>query len=136
LLRKDLRTLTLRQPVLVVFDTYEDAADNKTVVNWLNQFLTEVETALGLIVIVAGQSLPDYRKASWGDLVLHLPLNHITEIAHWEPWTRQRYPNFEMSSHLHTLLLVSDGRPSLMVAAFESIFQKASLADGSHPRSP
>ena len=43
LLRAELRAQ--RQPVLVIFDTYEHAADNQTVADWLNQhLLTEVES--------------------------------------------------------------------------------------------
>ena len=65
LLRKDLRAL--RQPVLIIFDSYEDVAENKTVADWLcHQLLNEIETALGLAVIVAGQRVPDPKRAFWG----------------------------------------------------------------------
>jgi hypothetical protein len=121
LLRKDLRYL--RQAVLVIFDGYEDAADNKTVVDWLTQlFLPEVETAFGLTVIVAGQKVPDWNKASWRDLVCYLPLEPITEIEDWEPWVKRRYPAFlEKGAHLRTVLLGARGNPMLISSFCEAI---------------
>jgi hypothetical protein len=121
LLRKDLRAL--RQPILVVFDTYEDAAGNRPVADWLNlQLLTEVETALGLSVIVAGQRVPDYGKAVWRHLALHLPLSPITEIEHWQPWVQRRYPEFQQKgAHLPTVLMMANGNPLVISSACEAI---------------
>jgi hypothetical protein len=121
LLRKDLRTL--REPVLVVFDTYEHIATNKTVADWLNQqFLVEVETAPGLAVIIAGQEVPQYRSAGWRDLALHLPLSPITEIEHWTPWVEQHYPEFRnKGADLPTVLMISKGNPMVTSRTCEAI---------------
>jgi SEFIR domain-containing protein len=76
LLCKDLRAL--RQPVFLILDSYEDAADNKPVADWLNQqLLTEVENAFSLAVVVAGQRVPDLAKVGWRDLARHLRLEPI-----------------------------------------------------------
>jgi hypothetical protein len=113
LLCKDLRAL--RRPVLFIFDSYEDADVNKTVTDWLNQqFLTEVETALSLAVIVAGQKVPDFPNALWRDLALHLPLEPITELEHWEGWVLRHYPSFKEKGDLLTALKLSHGNPSVM----------------------
>jgi hypothetical protein len=121
LLRKDLRAL--HRPVLVVFDSYEGAADNKPVADWLNQqFLTEVETALGLAVIIAGQRVPDYNRVGWRDLVLHIPLNPIIEIEHWQPWVERHYPKFrEKAGDLRTVVLGSEGNPMAVSRFCEAI---------------
>jgi hypothetical protein len=121
LLRKDLRAL--RQPIMVVFDTYEDAAENRAVSDWLNlQFLSEVETALGLSVIVAGQRVPDFGRAIWGGLAFHLPLSPITEIEHWQPWIEQRYPEFtQKGAHLPTVLMIANGNPLVISGFCEAI---------------
>jgi hypothetical protein len=84
LLRKDLRGL--RQPVLIIFDTYEGCVGNKPVLDWLDQqFLSEVETALGLAVIVAGQEVADTKGARWREWARHFALEPITEIEQWDP---------------------------------------------------
>lgn len=121
LLRKDLRAL--RQPVLVVLDHYEDVAGNKSVADWLNQqLLTEVETALGLTVIVAGQKVPERTGAGWRDLARSLSLGPITQIEHWERWIARRYPDFQdKGAHLPTVLMFTRGNPSLVAAACEAI---------------
>jgi hypothetical protein len=125
LLRKGLRGL--RQPVLVIFDTYEGCVGNQIVVDWISQqFLIEVETALGLTVIVAGQRVPDYNGARWQDQARHFALKPITEIEHWEPWVKQHHPDFQDKRvDLHTLIRATEGKPSLMSSLFETISKSA-----------
>ncbi len=117
LLRKDLRAL--RQPVLLIFDGYnKDVADNKAVADWLNQhLLAEVETALGLAVIVAGQRVPDFVNAGWRDLARYLPLEPITKVEDWEPWIARRYPDFRDKGDLLTILKLARGNPGVVSAS-------------------
>ena len=121
LLRKDLRGL--RQPVLVIFDTYEGCAGNKPVVEWLDQqFFTEVETALRLAVIVAGQQVPDYKGARWRDQARHFALTPIIEEEHWKPWIEQHHPGFyNKGAHLQTVLWFAQGNPAVVSSACETI---------------
>jgi hypothetical protein len=121
LLRKDLRAL--RQPVLVVFDHYEDVARNKVVTDWLNeQFLPEVETSLGLAVIVGGQEVPDRMAAAWRDLSRPLSLGPITQLEPWERWIARRYPAFrDKGAHLPTVLMFARGNPGVVAAVCEAI---------------
>jgi hypothetical protein len=121
LLRKDMRSL--RKPVLVTFDTYEGCVGNQTVVDWMNQqFLTEVETALGLAVIVAGQRVPDYNGARWRDQARHLALKPITEIEQWQGWVEQHYPDFQKKgADLNTIMMFAQGNPAVVSSACETI---------------
>jgi hypothetical protein len=115
LLRKDLRAL--RKPVLLVFDAYEGAADNKIVADWVNyQLLAEVETALSLLVILAGQRVPDLTKANWRDLARHLSLEPITALEPWEKWVARYYPNLKDKGDLPTILKLAAGSPLLMAS--------------------
>jgi hypothetical protein len=122
LLRKDLRSL--RQPALLAFDGYDkDVVDSKAVSGWLSQqLLAEVETALGLAVIVAGQEVPDYANAGWRDLARVLPLEPITRVEDWEPWINRRLPGFrQKGAHLPTVLMATRGYPALVKATCEAI---------------
>ncbi|HEV3315840.1 MAG TPA: SEFIR domain-containing protein [Candidatus Angelobacter sp.] len=113
MLRKDLRGL--RQPVLLIFDSYEAGAANQFIADWLSQqLLTEVGTALGLAVIISGQKAPDFANAGWRELARHLPLTPITEIEHWQVWVSRRYPAFHDKGDLLTLLKLAEGNPSAM----------------------
>jgi len=121
LLRKDLRAL--QQPVLIIFDSYEDVAENKTVADWLcQQLLNEIETALGLAVIVAGQTVPDSASAFWRELARHVLLGPITELEYWEPWIERRYPSFRhKGAHLPTVLMIAHGNPAVIATSCEAI---------------
>lgn len=122
LLRKDLRAL--RRPTLLVFDAFDkQVLDNKTVSDWLNQqLLVEVETALALAVIVAGQETPNYVRAAWRDLARHVPLAPIKETAAWEPWIHRHYPTFrEKGAHILTVLMAAEGNPAVVSASCEAI---------------
>jgi hypothetical protein len=124
LLRKDLRAL--RRPVLVMLDSYERAADNGPVADWVSrQLLPEVETALSLAVVVAGQQVPRTSGTTWRDLARQITLEPITDIAHWEPWLRRRYPGFDAASHLPTILTLTDGNPATVSVYCETIARKA-----------
>jgi hypothetical protein len=112
LLRKDLRAL--RRPVLLIFDSYESAADNTVMADWINQqLLAEIETSLALAAIVAGQKVPNSMAAGWRDLARHLVLGPITELEPWKQWAAPRYPRLE-ERDLVTLLRATKGLPSLM----------------------
>jgi hypothetical protein len=121
LLKKDLRAK--RQPVLVIFDNYEDVAGNKPVVDWLDQqFFPEVETSLGLAVIVAGQQIPEYSNVKWREFVRHLRLQPITEIEHWVSRVDQHFPDFrKKGADLRTVLMITQGDPLLVSSCCEAI---------------
>jgi SEFIR domain len=115
LLRKDLRAL--RQPVLLIFDSYDKhVSENRLVADWLSQqLLVEVETALALGVVVAGQEAPDFERAVWRDLARHLPLSPITDPEHWEPWVARHYPDLQRKgAHLPTVLMIAEGNPGVV----------------------
>jgi hypothetical protein len=123
LLRKDLRAL--RRPVLAIFDTYEEIAENPTLADWLTQqFLPEVERALGLAVIIAGQRVPPHASATWGALARHIEMQPITDIAQWEPWIERRYPGFDKDTHLATVLALADGNPATVATYCDALAKK------------
>ncbi|HMO66406.1 MAG TPA: TIR domain-containing protein [Verrucomicrobiota bacterium] len=121
LLRRDLRDL--RRPVFVLFDHFEDVAENRTVADWLTQhFLPEVETALGLAVIVAGQRVPDHAAAIWGGLARHVLLQPIDELEHWELWVGRKFPGLkDKGAHLPTILMLARGNPSVVANSCRAI---------------
>jgi hypothetical protein len=119
-LRKDLRAL--RQPVLFIFDSYEDVAGNQSIANWLNvQFLADLGSAPAVAVIIAGQKVPDHIHASWRDLVRYFSLSVITEAEHWNPWISRRYPDLHKKGDFNTILKAAQGQPSLIVTLCEAL---------------
>jgi len=118
-LRKDLRAL--RQPMLFIFDSYEDAAENQNIVDWLNvQFLGDLASAPAVAVIIAGQKTPERANTNWRELARHFSFTPITELVHWKEWASRRYPNVQEGA-LDILLKATGGQPSLMTSLCEGI---------------
>jgi hypothetical protein len=108
------------------FDTHEQAADNRSVADWLGQqLLAEVETALGLTVVVAGQRVPPMAGAPWRDLARHIPLQPIAGAEHWVPWLERRHPGIDHGRHLETILLATAGHPATISTLCEAIARNA-----------
>jgi hypothetical protein len=118
-LRKDLRAL--RRPILVVFDSYEGC--NKPIADWISQqFLPEVETALGLAVIVAGQDVPDCTMSPWRDLVAQFALGPINNAEDWGTWIERHFPQLrQKGADLRTVLMFAQGNPMVVSRACEVI---------------
>jgi len=113
-LLQDLRAL--RRPVVLLFDGYEVAAENKAIADWIGQqILNEVETTLSLAVIVAGKSVPDFAQAGWRDLVRHIRLEPILEVKPWQEWFALRNPGFQDLDHLRSIVKIANGIPAAMV---------------------
>lgn len=124
LLRKDLRGL--RRPFLLLFDSYDqNVTDNVIIADWINQhILYEIETALAMTVIVAGQKTPDFANAGWRDFSRHINLEPITDISHWEPWIKNRYPGFvAKGADLRTVIMVAHGNPAVVSTTCEAILK-------------
>ena len=125
LLRQELRAL--REPVLVILDTYEKVCDLAELSDWIeHQFLTEVPNCPALLVVIAGQKMPDLAKVAWRDHTQHFELGPIPERRHWEAWLQQHSP--ELLSHLETLLLLTRGHPGNMRANLDTIRASLGLA--------
>ena len=114
LLCKDLRSL--RQPILIILDTYENAARVQALADWVcYQLLSEVERSLALAVIVAGQLCPDPSSAPWRGFARCLSLGPIKEAANWVPWIDRQYPDFQsLKVDIHTLVMAADGVPKTL----------------------
>ncbi|HNK03975.1 MAG TPA: TIR domain-containing protein [Accumulibacter sp.] len=121
LLRKDLRAL--RQPVLLLFDHYEDVAGNPQLSDWLSfELLEEVERSPALAVIVAGKQLPERNRGNWHELARHLQLGPIADADAWQPWVARRHPQFaERQADLSTILMLAEGHPAAVASFCQTI---------------
>lgn len=119
-LHKDLRAT--REPVLLIFDTYEDIATNRSIAEWLNvQFLADLGSAPAVAVLIAGQAVPNSSRASWCDLARQFTLAPIIDLEPWKEWVDRRYPDFHQKGDLGTILKGAKGQPSLIVTLCEAI---------------
>jgi hypothetical protein len=77
----------LRRPVLMLFDTFEQAPTE--VQAWLEgPFLTRTVQTPSLRVLIAGQTVPDRNNIEWGHCCVHQDLPGVPEAPHWLPVLR------------------------------------------------
>jgi hypothetical protein len=121
LLRKDLRALC--EPLVVVLDHFEGAADNKVVLTWVqSQLLAEVATSLSLAVIIGGQDMSSFEKQPWPDLICRYQLEPIISIEDWETWFGRRYPAVPLDrSKVELMVKLAHGNPSRMAVFAETL---------------
>jgi hypothetical protein len=85
---EDLRRQT--KPVLLIFDTYEQATDE--VRRLLESLvLLRLADAPAVVVVIAGREVPDHNKYLWRNVAQHLPLGPIDEPSHWREYVRRRW---------------------------------------------
>ncbi len=124
LLIKDLRAL--RRPVLFILDTYQKAAP--VYQEWAcSNLLAEVERALSVAVIVAGQpQLPPVEDARWQSVARALPLGPIRRLQDWESWVKRRYPNVKLD--ISTVLNLSRGVPKTFSDYYRLMAEQGPIA--------
>jgi len=119
----------LREPFLVVFDTYEQA--NADIQEWLSgPFLARAATAGPLRVVIAGQCVPDKHNIEWGHCCHEHRLYGVPEAKHWLPVIEAsgRYiPNESPLNWLAGVCHALGGRPAAIVQVIAGLPQRKDL---------
>jgi hypothetical protein len=107
------------QPVLLIFDTYEQGAEEfrKTLEGpWLGS----VRRTEGLRFIISGQKVPaDWEKNPWAKWVQAVELTALDKLEDWEPWARERHPALTRQ-HIEALVGGLKGVPGSVAAALDA----------------
>jgi len=107
---QDLRQFA--SPVLMIFDGYEMASGDTQ--KWLEtKLLHYLDESPALIVVVAGQKVPDHGRFPWAGLVQHVTLKPIEDADHWYEYTRRKGIAISLDD-LKVLTKYSQGRPDRM----------------------
>lgn len=117
-LLKDLEIL--KKPLLLVFDTYQHIAPDTA--DWLeSQVLRRAEKCPGLLLLIAGQQIPEPSKHPWNDLALAHVLQPILEKHYWRDYAHQVLLSSHITDeHLDMLLHISKGDPGQTSALLQS----------------
>ncbi len=104
----------LDTPLVLAFDTWE-AASTETV-RWIEQrFLFDLDRMPGLVVIIAGQTIPNWELAAWKNLVMVRTLEAPISVEDWVEYAGRRWPNSGITAdHVEAVTLIGDGRPSIV----------------------
>src|ERR1035437_9310117 len=125
-LSKALRAL--RQPVLLLLDTYEKAAETKELREWIEtQLLAEAEECDHLRFIIGGQKVPEAAKARWQDRAETVELDRILDQRAWKEWVHAINPNVD-EKHIEAIVLGADGVPGTISTFLETCARKLAQA--------
>ncbi|MCK9605885.1 MAG: TIR domain-containing protein [Methylomonas sp.] len=128
-LLQDLKNL--RKPLLIGFDTYQHIAPD--VADWLeSQFLRRVEQCPGLLILIAGQKVPDPTKYPWGTLAMPHQLQAIREKKYWREYAERVLKKSNITDeYIEAALHIYQGDPGATSAFLQSITLKNTPT--SHP---
>jgi hypothetical protein len=121
-LLKDLENLP--KPLLLGFDTYQQIAPD--IAEWLeSQLLRRAVQSPGLLVLIAGQKVPDPNKYPWSDQATLHQLLPIKEKKYWLEYA-QRVLNSQTitDEHIEMLLHIHQGDPGQTSAFLQSFAGK------------
>ena len=109
-LRADLRNVAA--PVVLLFDTYERAnGDAHELIEGL--LLADIDRLSAVRVVIAGQAVPDYKRALWSAAVRHFKLGPITDPQFWRKFAEHHYATVT-PDHVEALTLGSAGIPGVV----------------------
>jgi hypothetical protein len=99
----------LKEPVLILLDTYEKVSETKELVEWIEtRLLAEAEECEHLRFVIAGQKVPDSARARWGDCAETVKLERIYNQRIWQDWVREINPNVD-EKHVEGIVLGLEG---------------------------
>ena len=113
----------LRAPLLLVFDTYEQASGDAQ--NWLeSQFLARIEQAPAVIVVIGGQRIPEHHKYRWQVLAKLFELKPIQGVEDWLEYSERKWQCPQMNfEHVKALTLATGGIPGQVSALLAAMVQ-------------
>lgn len=101
-----------RQPLLILLDTYERAAETKELREWIEtQLLAEAEECEPLRFLVAGQQVPDASQARWQGCAETVELDRILDLRAWKDWVHAINPDVD-EKHIESIVVGTEGVPS------------------------
>jgi hypothetical protein len=107
---QDVQQLT--SPVLLIFDSYETASADTQ--RWLEtKLLLNLDDSPGLVVVIAGQKVPDIDRFTWSNRGQHITLSPIQDASHWHQYAVRKGIPVSLEE-LRILTKYSKGSPQLM----------------------
>ncbi len=105
----------LNRPLLVALDTWEKSSDQTR--NWIEtQFLARLARMPGVVVLIAGQEVPDSGLDSqWSSLAVHRPLGPIYSVDDWMDYSHRKWPAGGFTrDHVEALAGAGEGIPGVI----------------------
>ena len=118
----------VRNPVLLLFDTYEQAPQGAQ--NWVEtQLLRRIARCPALVVVIAGQKVPEQSGKNWTGLARTVALLPISRIEDWVDYVvRSLGSALIKPEHVEFAMLMNDGDPGRISAILKAFAQRLAAA--------
>ena len=120
----------LQTPLLLIFDTYEQASEEAK--RWLeSQLLQRLKQAPAVIIIIAGQDVPEYDKYSWSVLAKEYDLPPIDKVQDWLEFTHNKWGCTKITKQqVETLTKATEGNPAQLFSLLEVFVKTLQTSEG------
>lgn len=116
-------------PVLLIFDTYEQATPE--VRRWIEgQVLLRLVHAPAVVVVIAGKEVPDHLKYTWRSVAQYLQLGPIPDPSHWREYVERRYQFQAPEGSIEILTRATRGDPGLLSCLLENLVTSLRMGAG------
>jgi hypothetical protein len=112
--------------LLLLFDTYEQAPQGAQ--NWVEtQLLQRIARCPALVVVTAGQRVPEQSGKNWTDFARTVALSPILRVDDWVDYAGRNFASVPITrEHVQALMLTNDGDPGRISAVLEMLAHRLS----------
>lgn len=117
-------------PLLLIFDTYEQASDEAK--KWLeSQLLHRLKQAPAVVIIIAGEKVPEHEKYSWNELSIDYDLPPIKQVQDWLEFTHNKWGCSKITEHhIEAYTIGTEGNPALVFSLLETLVKQFQAQEG------
>jgi hypothetical protein len=118
----------VRNPLLLLFDTYEQTPQGAQ--NWVEtRLLQRIENCPALVVVIAGQKIPEQSGKSWTEFARTVALPPIRRVEDWVDYAgRNSALALIKREHVEAFTFINDGDPGRISAVLEAFAQQKPAA--------
>ncbi len=109
----------LKDPALILLDTYEDIANSELAEFIEKQLLAESESCATVRFIIGGQKIPDASQSLWHTQAEIVELAPIFDVHVWKRWIHSIYPNMD-EKHVEGVVFGLEGVPAAVSVALKA----------------
>lgn len=120
----------LAAPLVLILDTWESASQEAQ--DWVEkEFLSRIDKAPRVVVVLAGQCVPEHHRCRWANTVTSCALQPIQQIDVWLAFAREQMQCTSIERHqVETLTLATRGDPGLLSALLANLAGSARPTQG------
>jgi hypothetical protein len=114
-----------RKPLFIAFDTYQEAPQSGR--DWIEmQLLPRITRCPALIIVIAGQIIPEHSARSWAPFAYPAALPPILSPDDWYDYAGRKHGSSSITRNdIRTLTLATNGNPGQISALIDALVRNS-----------